>query len=117
MATLTVYTADRLGTSNITVNAVSASAGGDQFANTGYELLWIKNGGGGNITLTINVQETIDAELALTVTNATVTILAGDEYLIGPFPPSVYSDTNNNVQLRYSGVTSVTVTVMKPAVN
>ncbi len=69
--------------------------------------------GGGPRTITFTVPATIDGEA---VTNRTATIAAGVEKWIGPFPASVYSDTNNDVNLTYSGSSSMTVAVLAPGV-
>lgn len=116
MAALTVATSKR-STNGNDLAGVAASVGGDTFVNTGTELLVIKNGGGSGITLTVATPVTVDS---LAVTDLTATIGAGETRMLGPFPPGIYNDTlaaGGIVSLSYSGVTSVTVAVIKPATN
>lgn len=86
---------------------VAANAGGDKFQNDGRTYLHVKNGGGSPITVTIdsriNCNQGHDH-------NPAVSVGAGEERLIGPFGPEFNStDGLNNVDVTYSGVTSVTV--------
>ena len=115
MATLVPVTPAIAGT---TFAAVAAAAGGDQFPNPkGNAYLYIKNGGGGSINVTAAAQITTrpaDGTFpAGTQGNNVVAVGAGVEKLIGPFP-AAFNDGNNNVQLTYSGVTSVTVAAVQP---
>ena len=93
-------------------DGVAAAAGGDQFVNTGSELLVIENGSGAQMTLTVTTTKQIDGEA---VADKTVDIPAGERHLIGPFPPAIYNDNDNKVSLAYSSETSVTVAVAKPS--
>ena len=108
MAELTVENITRDGL-NPTFNA--ANAGGDSFANTGDEIIHVKNGSGGAIDVTIVTQATVDSQA---VADRVVNVPAGEERVIGPFPKATYNDSGDLVQLTYSGVTSLTVAVMKP---
>ena len=73
----------------------------------------VKNGSGSSITLTLNYGTggTIDGQ---TLANRTVTIVAGDTIIVGPFPTVLYQDSTGNVSVTYSAVTSVTVLVIQP---
>lgn len=106
MATLTATTAAVAGT---TFTPASAAGGGDKFLNYGNERLYIKNGGGGSITLTITPGGTPGG---LTITPVTVTVAAGAEKIVGPFNPQYFNDSSGYVNLTYSGVSSVTVAVI-----
>lgn len=108
MAVLTQVTIDRATGLNFTAEA--AAGGGDSFTNDGKQFLYIKNGGGSPITLTVVTQQQVDG---LAVADKTYTIGAGEEWMIGPFPTATYNDSNGRVQLTYSGVTSVTVKPVK----
>ncbi len=105
MPTLTVNSLSRDGVDDA---GVAADAGGDQFANSGAEFFRIHNGGGAQITVTIATQLAVDGEA---VADKTVDVPAGESRVIGPFPTGLYNDSSNNIQLTYSGVTSVTVGV------
>lgn len=109
MATLTVNPAKRSG-NGVDLAGVAAAGGGDSFPNTGAEVLVIKNGGGSGITLTVVTPVTVDG---LAVADLTATIAAGATAMVGPFPPGTYSDGSGNVNLTYSAVTTVTVSVVK----
>lgn len=106
MAALSTQTSARGGTA---ITAASAAGGGDSFANSGKEMIWIKNGDSSSMTLTIATNATTDG---LTVPNRTVAVAAGATKLIGPFPTPIYNDVNGNVQLTYSAVTSLTVAIL-----
>lgn len=113
MAALTVQQSKRSG-NGVDLAGVSAGGGGDTFATTGKELLVIKNGGGSPITLTVATPGTAGDGLA--IADLTATIGAGESRLLGPFPPGLYAvdgQPGNNVALSYSGVTSVTVAVVR----
>ena len=107
MATLTKQTVIRDG---LEATYASAAGGGDEFVNTGREFIHIKNASGGDITLTIVTQQTVDAEA---VGDKTVIITLAEERFVGPFPKTVYSDSNEKVQLTYSGVTSLTIAILE----
>lgn len=109
MAQLSPLSVTRAGT---TLATASAAGGGDSFLNTGTEMLYVANGGVGSITVTIAVQTTVDGQA---VPGRTVTVSNGVTKLIGPFPTPNYNDANGLVQISYSGVTSVTVAVIKPS--
>lgn len=115
MATLTPYSPTMSGT---LIVPASASAGGDQFANPrGTALLHVRNGGGSSINVTLTAQQTIRPGEGpfptMTLANNVVAVGAGAERVIGPIP-SAFNDGNGNVQVTYSGVSSVTVFVIQP---
>lgn len=109
MAQLSVQEIDRDGL-NPTLSA--AAGGGDSWANTGKEFIYINNGDASPVTLTIVTQQTVDGQA---VADRTVTIPAGEFRLVGPFPVGTYNDGNNLCQLTYSGVTSLTLGIVKLA--
>ena len=109
MATLSVATAVRTG---VDMTGASCSAGGDQFANTGMELLEIANGDGSPHNVTVVTQISPDSQ---TVTALVVACAAGKTTSIGPFPTSIYNDASGYVQLTYSAVTSMKAKVIKVA--
>jgi hypothetical protein len=92
----------------------SAAAGGDEFANTGKELLVIEhvNGGGSNVTLTIVTPQTVDG---LAVADKAIVIAPGTRQLLGPFPKGIYNDEDDNVNLTYSAHTDIRVAVLRPS--
>lgn len=106
MAVLTAATVSRAGTD---VAGVAAGAGGDSFANTGKEFLEVKNGSGASITVTLDVQATLEG---MAVTDPTVAVAAGATKIIGPFPTHLFNDANGRANVTYSAVTTVTVKVL-----
>lgn len=113
MAQLTIQTTDRTGTSwSVSGNKVAAAAGGDYFANSGSELLFVENTSGGSITLTevFGVNATLDG---VTPTSKTVVVANNKQLLLGPYPTQLYNDANGNMQLTYSGA-GLTVQVVLP---
>jgi hypothetical protein len=107
MATLTAIAAARTG---VTLSPVAAAGGGDQFLNTGREVLYVKNGSGGSITLTLAPAGTPNG---LALATYTVTIAAGAERIIGPFDTSLFNNASGMVTITYSGVTTLTVAVIR----
>lgn len=112
MATLTATTVDEAG---VEPTLDAAAGGGDQFLNNGVEFLYVKNGGGGSITVTITAQTTTGTTSLgqITKANASQAVSAGAEAFIGPFPKAAFNDSNGYAQVTYSGVTSVEVKVLK----
>jgi hypothetical protein len=111
MAVLSVETATVSGL-EATDNA--ANAGGDSFANDGNTFLNVKNGSGGDITVTVNSQVTNPCP-GQAAADIAVVITAGEERIIGPFNQQAFNNANGQVELTYSGVTSLTVAVIKGA--
>ena len=107
MAALTVASISRSG---VTITAVAANAGGDTFANTGKEVLFIKNASGSPITVSFAFGVSADAMVdGISPPARTCVVAAGAQTLAGPFPPNKYNDVNGNVAVTYSGVTTLTV--------
>ncbi len=110
MATLTVAPVVRT-TPGLDVTGVAATAGGDQFANTGKEILLVTLVAGA-CTVTIATGGTVLDE-ALAVANPAIVCATNKTTAIGPFPAGVFNDSNGLVQLTYSAVVDVTVKVIK----
>ena len=106
MATLTAIVPTYAG---VNLGPVAAAAGGDKFVNTGNELLYIKNGGGSSINLTLDAQ----AVSGLPITDPVIAVAAGAEKILGPFDPRYFTDSSGFLNLSYSAVTSVTVAVIQ----
>ena len=103
MAVLPVTTITRAG---VDVTA-AATAGGDQFPNTGKEFAEVVNGSVSSINVTIPA--TVDGQTVTAL--LTIAVPATSRRKIGPFPPSIYNNTSAQVTLNYSAVTTVTVGV------
>ena len=107
MAVLTVQQVVRAGLEPV---FVAAAGGGDEFVNTGTEYLEVVNGSGADVTVTIVTPNTVDG---LAVTDRAVVVTAGERRKIGPFPTSIYNNSNSKVNVTYSSATSVTVGLFK----
>jgi hypothetical protein len=112
MAALPVQDA---GLAGAAVVYTAANAGGDSVQNNGLVLLHFKNVGGSPITVTIDDPGTPNPGAA-TAFNPDVSVVVpattGDR-IVGPFPPFRFNDANGNLQLAYTGVTGLTVGVIR----
>lgn len=84
----------------------AAAGGGDKVAADGKTFLIVKNGGGAPITVTITTPATVRG---LAVADPAVSVPAGAERWIGPFARDAFGNADGQVDIAYSGVTSVTV--------
>ena len=107
MATLTAAVAAKTGT---VLAPVSANGGGDQFLNTGREVIYVKNGSGGSITLTLAPAGTPGG---LALATIAIAIAAGVEKIIGPLDTGLFNNASGMVTMTYSGVSSLTIAVMR----
>ena len=88
----------------------AATVGGDEFVNSGREVIHVKNGHSGSQTVTANSQAACSQGYDH---DAVVAIPAGEERIIGPFPKARFDDANSKVQLTYTGVTLLTIAVIR----
>ena len=92
----------------------AAHTDGDMFPNSGSEILYIKNGGGGTVVVTIISPKTVDS---LAVADLTVSIATGVDKMIGKLTPDTFNQPSGadagKVYVDYDGVASVTVGVFK----
>jgi hypothetical protein len=114
MATLTVRDSSESG---VTFTETAANSGGDEFVNSGRELLVVKNEHGSNsYTVTITAQVTTLEDTThgtLTKSNTAKACAAGSVTVFGPFPTAAWNDANSKVQITYSAVDSLKVDVIK----
>lgn len=115
MAALTVQTLTEAG---LETTFTAASGGGDTFVNPDDErtFVWLKNGSGGDITATFNRQPTslnVTGYGPIAISDRTVVVQAGEERLVGPFPAAMYNNASGAVEMSYSGVSSLTVAVVR----
>ena len=108
--TITRQVMSRSAPNPITTEA--ADAAGNNWINSGDEYLLIKNGGGSPCVVTKEIQRTIDGAAAV---DPTISVAAGDDTIIGPFPENDYNDANARMNVTYDQVTTVTVAVLKAA--
>ena len=116
MATLTPVTPSLAG---VSLAGVSASGGGDEVDNaSGDVMLFVSNGGGGSINVTLTAVQTsrpaFGAYPAMTLSNQVIAVAAGAKVLIGPIPTAFNHATTGRVTITYSGVSSVTIAAIQP---
>lgn len=99
-------TVQQIARTGIVPSYAAANVAGNSLANSGKEFLHIKNGAVSSITVTIETPGTVDGQA---VADRTVTIGAGAEKMIGPFPPQTYNQDSGEVYVDYSAITTVTV--------
>ena len=94
----------------------AATADGDSFINSGVEFLHVKNGHASNsynVTITVQVTNIHHQQFgSVTKSNVVKAVAAGQDVLIGPFKQSAFNDNNNEVQITYSAVTTLSVAVL-----
>lgn len=83
---------------------------GDSFVNDGRTWVHVKNGSASPVTLTIAVPQTVDG---LDVADRTVSVAAGAEKVIGPFPTTTYNQIDSSVWLNWSAVADISFAVMR----
>ena len=113
MATLTAQSIIEAG---LEASYAAATGGGDDFVNNGKEFIHVKNGGGGDITVTITAQRTTTNKAGfgpMTKSDSVVIVTAGEERFIGPFPMSAFNNATGKAVITYSGVTSLTIAILK----
>jgi hypothetical protein len=106
MATIIAQTANKTGTIK---TLVAASAGGDQFANFGREIVELNNASGAPILVTF-APAGLPGGLALATYN--VSVAAGTTKIVGPFDSALFSSAAGLVTVSYSGVASLTIAVI-----
>jgi hypothetical protein len=98
-----------------TLTDLSAGALTNTFSNSGKEFIYIENGSGGSITLTVttvvtSVENPIYGDL--TKSNTVVTIADGANAMAGTFAVSSYNGTDSAVSFTVSARTSVKVAIL-----
>jgi hypothetical protein len=113
MATLSVQKPSAAG---VALTYAAAAGGGDKFANSGREFVHVQNASGGAITVTFTSgaasANKCSFGVAHTAHDLSVAVGAGADAMIGPFNRERFNDVNGDVNITYSGVTSLTVAVI-----
>lgn len=106
MAELTVQS---ITDSGLNPSYAAADAAGDSFESNGTSTFFhVKNGDASAHTVTVASQVT-DPPAGTAADDLAVSVPAGEERMIGPFPRSAYHDANGLVQATYDAVTGMTV--------
>ena len=85
---------------------VAAEAAGNAIANTGNQWLYVNNGSGGTIVVTILTPLTVEG---IAVAEITKSLLAGEDWIFGTFSTRIFNQANGEVHIDYDGVSSLTV--------
>ena len=96
--------------------AAATLTDGDQYKNTGREIIHIKNDGGGTVVVTVPTPAT--ASGGLTIEDKTYTLLTTEEIFIGQLDTAIFNQPASsadagNVYIEYDDVTSVTLAIFK----
>lgn len=83
----------------------AAAANTDTIAADGRAVLWVVNGAGAPITVTIVSPQTV---AGLAVEDVVVTVANATQKLIGPFPRATFGDANGEAGIDYSSITTIT---------
>ncbi len=103
MAELTVRNILITGLVKAALDAVNLT---DTFDNDGKTYIEVANGAGSAITVTITGQ--VNLQFGTSATK-TVSVPAGETFVIGPFPEKYYNtDGANEVSVDYSSITTIT---------
>lgn len=110
MAILTVQDVKRTG---VAPSYAACAGGGDRFAPSKDTILHVKNGSGGALTVAIVTPNNAIPDVA--VADVAVSVPAGGERFIGPFPYEHFAanDGSGLADITYSGVTSLTIAALK----
>ena len=94
-----------------------ADAAGDAVLNVdGDVFLHVLNADTGQIVVTVTAQdasEEVPGFGTMTKVDAQVTVTAGEERFIGPFPKRAFNDANNRIRIAYSAVTNVSIAALR----
>lgn len=85
-----------------------AAAASNWFPNTGRTFVYVRNGSGATITVTLDSIRACEQGFDH---NEIVSVPAGADRLIGPFPPERWNNTEGRVTILHSAITTVTVGV------
>lgn len=107
----TALTVNQLSIAGVTHSPASANADGHSLENIkGDTILFVVNGGGAPITVTI---QTPGKFQGLDIEEQEITVGNGVTKVIGPFRPTGVYNNSTGVFVDFSGVTSVTVAAYK----
>ena len=102
MATLTVQ---QIAIAGLVESLVAAAAGGDEFLNDGNIFVLCTNGAT-DVSITFETPNTVGGN---EIADRVVLVSASTTELIGPFPPSIYNDSDVKVQMTYDNEVNVTL--------
>ena len=80
-----------------------------QIPNNGSVLLLVKNGATATV-VTVETPSTVDG---LAVADREVTVAADSDAVLGPFPPSIYNDSDENLNVSIDDVAHVSIAAIR----
>jgi hypothetical protein len=107
MANLTVQ---KVSLTGLNLNFTNASTSGDEFVNSGHTVLYVKNGGSTEKTITVDSRVPCNFGYDHDVF---VIVPAQGERIIGPFLKEHFNDDYGKVHITYSTITGVTVAAVE----
>ena len=110
MARTTLTKQQVLNTGLTPVFSAGDSANGHNFVNDGHQMIYVKNGGGSSINVTVN---TVGKLAGLSLAAQVIAVPNAQERMFGPFDPTVFNQADGTVYIDLSGATSVTVGVFQ----
>jgi hypothetical protein len=113
---MALLTRQNFALGGLAASYAAAAAGGDTVDNDGKVVLHVKNGGAGAINVTVAAQVaslSVEGYGTLTRSDVVVSVPAGGERFIGPFPPRAFNDANGRAAITYDAVTSVTLAALQ----
>lgn len=111
MARTTLGLTSTVRSSGVLFSPSAANVDGHSIDNSSEQVfVYVNNGSGASITVSFPIPKTIDG---CAVADKTVTIGAGANRMIGPFPKGIYNQTGDLLHVNFSSVTSVTVAAVK----
>jgi hypothetical protein len=99
-----------LNTGLTPVFSAGDAANGHSFLNDGHQFLYVKNGGGSSINVTI---QTVAKLAGLSLAALVIAVPNAQERMLGPFDPAVFNQADGSVYADLSAATSVTVGVFQ----
>ena len=90
----------------------ATAGGGDTINADDKTFVHIKNASGGSLTVTFETPNTVSG---LAVADLPVSVPAAGDRVVGPFSPSLFGTAAGLVNVTYSGVTSLTMAVLRAA--
>ena len=103
-----------LATQSLTMNGAAATysavSASDTFANTGEEVLHIKNGSAAEVTVTVTSAQQCNQGFTH---NLTVTLDAGVDKFVGPFPTNRFNNSSGVCTFACSPITDVTAAILR----
>jgi hypothetical protein len=107
---MAILTSQHVTQAGLAPSYATAAGGGDKFAPGNNVFVHVKNGGGSPVDVTFDSKTPSNYG---TDENLVVSVPASGERMVGPFSAGRFAGTDGLVDVSYSGVTSVTVAVVR----